>query len=166
MNTKNWKYCPRCGGKLKRDSKDAVRCQKCRAKYYSASAPGVAAIILDKENRVLLTKRAIDPGRGKWGIPGGFLNPGEHPVEGLKREIKEELEAEIEVEKFYDFEISESLYEPGKCVLSIYFFARLISESRPGDETNKIQYFAKDDIPWAEIAGPDDKKILEKLFKN
>lgn len=165
MNISDWQYCPRCGGKLKKDSKgDGFVCPDCDAKYYSASVPGVAAIILDEKNRVLLSKRSIDPVRGKWGLPGGFLNQGEQPIKGLKREIKEELGAEIEVEKFYDFEISESLYESEKYVLAIYFFARLISDPRPGDETSKIKYFAEEEIPWEEIAGEDDKRILGKLF--
>jgi ADP-ribose pyrophosphatase YjhB (NUDIX family) len=57
---------------------------------------GVGAVIF-KDNRVLLVKRAKEPGKGLWSLPGGALELGESLVDGLKREISEEVSIEIEV---------------------------------------------------------------------
>lgn len=58
---------------------------------------GVGGVVLDREGRVLLVKRAREPQRGRWSFPGGLLRLGETAEEGLRREIREETGLEVEV---------------------------------------------------------------------
>ena len=62
----------------------------------------VVAVIVDDENRVLLTKRNIPPFQGEWVMPGGKIDLGEPIVEALKREVWEEVGLEVEVGRLID----------------------------------------------------------------
>lgn len=89
-------YCPRCGGSHFRSyGIKANKCGDCGFVFYFNSAAAVAAIIKDSRNRVLLTKRAFEPGKGMLDLPGGFVDPLESAEEALKREILEELHLTI-----------------------------------------------------------------------
>src|SRR5207247_8513149 len=83
-----WKLCPRCGAGLELGIGRA-RCPACGSIYYANSAPAVEGV-LERDGKVLLTKRGIEPRRGYWDLPGGFLEEGEEPLEGLAREFREE----------------------------------------------------------------------------
>ena len=50
----------------------------------------MSVLVEDGEGRVLLARRAVEPDRGLWDCPGGFLEEGEHPLDGLRRELAEE----------------------------------------------------------------------------
>ncbi|MFH1490346.1 MAG: NUDIX domain-containing protein, partial [Pseudomonadota bacterium] len=67
-----------------------------KREYPESPIVGVGAVIF-KDNKVLLVKRAKEPGKGLWSLPGGALELGESLVDGLKREISEEVSIEIEV---------------------------------------------------------------------
>ncbi|MBQ3675937.1 MAG: NUDIX domain-containing protein [Bacteroidales bacterium] len=89
-------YCPRCGcEQFEPYGVKASKCGTCGFVFYYNAATAVAAIIRDSQNRVLLTKRAFDPGKGTLDLPGGFVDPLESAETALCREIKEELELEI-----------------------------------------------------------------------
>jgi 8-oxo-dGTP diphosphatase len=68
---------------------------------------GVGALIHDREGRVLLIKRRFEPNKGRWSVPGGLLETGETLVEAGRREVREELGVEIEVEEL--FQVSEEI---------------------------------------------------------
>ena len=89
----HWRFCPRCAGDLtrpRRASSAAVR-----EHYCANSIPGVQGI-LERDGRVLLARRANEPRRGHWDLPGGFLNETEDPIDGLRREFAEETGLEVE----------------------------------------------------------------------
>ena len=60
------------------------------------NAKRCASAVIVREGRVLLGRRAGEPGRGQWDIPGGFLNPWEHPADGAMREVREETGLEVQ----------------------------------------------------------------------
>jgi 8-oxo-dGTP diphosphatase len=68
---------------------------------------GVGALIHDKEGRVLLIKRRFEPNKGKWSLPGGLLETGETLEKAGRREVREELGVEIEVEEL--FQVSDEI---------------------------------------------------------
>src|SRR5437016_1076925 len=72
------------------ERKPRLVCEACQFVFYQNSKPCVGAIILER-GKVLLTKRAVEPFKAHWDIPGGFLEEGEAPEAGLKRELMEEL---------------------------------------------------------------------------
>jgi len=57
---------------------------------------GVASVVLDERGRVLLVRRLNDPGKGRWGLPGGLVELGESLAAALQRELQEECQIEVE----------------------------------------------------------------------
>src|SRR6266581_9199423 len=86
----------RSAARLSTRSKDRAECPACGYVGYANAAPGAEAVCFDEQGRVLLGLRAFDPGKGLWDLPGGFLHEDEHPLDGLRREIREETALEIE----------------------------------------------------------------------
>jgi NADH pyrophosphatase NudC (nudix superfamily) len=84
-------FCAKCGGRLAAQEIEEQRrlaCEACGFVHYLNPRPTVAALVLERDH-VLLVRRAVEPRRGCWDVPGGFLEVGEHPVVGLKRELRE-----------------------------------------------------------------------------
>ncbi len=90
------KYCLKCGSpEFIFDGSRSFKCQQCQFHFYINSSAAVAAVIVDKEGRILLTRRAFEPGKGMLDLPGGFVDPMETAEEAVVREIKEELNLNI-----------------------------------------------------------------------
>lgn len=111
-----FKFCPRCGGNLKAQKHDGQimpTCvnDKCGYIFWQSSSPTVAAVIVNDKRQVLLTKRAIDPDKGKLDLPGGFLQYGELPEEGMKREAFEEIGVEIKIKDIIGFVMDDYYYQ-------------------------------------------------------
>ena len=108
--------------------------------------------------RVLLVKRKIDPFKGSWAIPGGFVAEGESIEEAAKRELKEETGvSDVYLEQLYTF--GEPKRDPRGRLISIAYFAILPSE-RPilaGTDADIAQWFDADNVPPLAF---DHKKIL------
>ena len=138
-----WRFCPICGERIEKVD-DRVECRQCGYVGYANSVPGAEAVCFDEARRVLLGRRAFDPGEGLWDLPGGFLHENEHPVEALRREVREETSLEIEPLDFLGFWL-----EPydGRIVLCLAWTARAIGEPRPGDDLVELRWFESDDLP-------------------
>lgn len=95
-----FKFCPACGSEsieLRRGHE--FRCPGCGFTYYHNVATAVGAIIRHADS-ILCLVRAKDPGRGKIGLPGGFVDPGESAEEALKRECLEEASLRVDGLRF------------------------------------------------------------------
>ena len=84
-------------------------CRDCGFRFYINVAAAVAAIILDDEGRILLTRRAKEPAKDTWDLPGGFVDFGETAEEALKREVLEELN--LDLDTFAYFRTLPNVYE-------------------------------------------------------
>ncbi len=85
-------YCSQCGKKNQFGEIDGsirYHCPNCKTIHYQNPKP-TATLILPRENQILLVRRAFEPAKGSWSLPGGFLELGETLEEGAKRELKEE----------------------------------------------------------------------------
>jgi NADH pyrophosphatase NudC (nudix superfamily) len=95
-NIDRFKFCPSCGGNsLDPGSIKSFKCRKCGFEFFINCAAAAMAIILDDQNRVLVTVRAKEPGKGTLDLPGGFVEPDESIDDALVREVKEELNLDI-----------------------------------------------------------------------
>jgi ADP-ribose pyrophosphatase YjhB (NUDIX family) len=143
-----WQHCPRCAAALERDE-ECVRCPACGLRHYAASAPTVSAFLLDDEGRILLARRGVEPDKGQWDVPGGFLGEGEDPLDGLRRELREEAEIEIEVGDFVGvFADTYGYGDEERHVLNLVWEARIASgEPTPHDDVAELRWFARDSLP-------------------
>ena len=128
-----WRACPRCGTPLEHEER-AVRCPACGLEEYANPAPTVSALIRDEAGRILLARRAHDPGSGLWDLLGGFMDEGEEPLEALRRELREETGLELEPGDYLGG-IPDRYGEDGIWTVNLYWAARLGSgEPRPADD--------------------------------
>lgn len=100
---KAWKFCPRCGVAAAKTGQHPFICSECKFTHFFGPVSAVGAIATDPEGQVLLLIRAHDPGKGMYGLPGGFVDPGETAEEALQREVLEEVELEV---TSYDYLVS------------------------------------------------------------
>ncbi|MEZ6090940.1 MAG: NUDIX domain-containing protein [Pirellulaceae bacterium] len=91
----SFKFCPKCGDKAVKVGGNPFHCPSCGFTYHFGPAIAVGAIICDRTNRVLLIRRARNPGKGKWGLPGGFVDLGETAEAAVAREVEEEVRLSI-----------------------------------------------------------------------
>ena len=85
-------YCSKCGKENNFsfiDGEKRYHCKYCKSIHYQNPKP-TATLICPKKNEILLVQRAFSPGKGEWGLPGGFLELGETLEQGAKRELNEE----------------------------------------------------------------------------
>jgi ADP-ribose pyrophosphatase YjhB (NUDIX family) len=143
-----WRYCPRCGAALRAEP-NCVECDSCGFSQYASSQPTASAFVLDDEGRILLARRAYEPDVGKWDVPGGFLEEGEDPVQGLRRELREEAGIEIDLGDFVGVFTDTYGDSPDeKHVLNLVWEARIASGTpEPDDDVAELRWFPKDALP-------------------
>ncbi len=93
-------FCPRCGAKHDEVGQTPFRCTQCEFTQFFGPVAAVGGLIVDDQNRLLLVRRARDPGKGKWGLPGGFVDRGETIEQALRREVTEETNLQLASMKF------------------------------------------------------------------
>lgn len=153
-------YCPACGVPLTEQTIDRrLRrvCPGCGRVDWRNAKPCAGALIV-RNGKVLLVRRAIEPFRGYWDIPGGFCEVDEHPTETAIREVKEETGLEIELTGLLGLWMDD--YE-GSMSLNVYYLARPLSrEVRPADDADAAAWFAPDALP-GRIAFANGRLALE-----
>lgn len=88
-------YCSKCGTAAESTGVNPFQCTQCGFRYFFGPTVAVGAIVTDTDGRVLFLKRARDPGLGKLGLPGGFVDVGESVEEALVREVQEETNLNV-----------------------------------------------------------------------
>lgn len=104
MSRRLYQYCPQCAHALEdRPLEGKLRriCPSCGFIHFPD--PKVAVVgLIEAGDRVLLIRRAVDPARGQWALPGGYMDAGELPVAALRREVREEVGIDIDVGELLD----------------------------------------------------------------
>jgi ADP-ribose pyrophosphatase YjhB (NUDIX family) len=151
---RDWSHCPRCAATLVRsvpegDDEERLWCPACGLVLYENPAPTASAVVVDEHGRVLCTRRGIEPFRGMWDLPGGFIRPGEDGEAAARRELHEETGLEIATGRV--LAIVPDRYGPqGEPTLNVFYLARVIrGEARPASDVAEIGWFAAGELPPA-----------------
>lgn len=155
------RFCPECGGRTKKEipkGEDRERdvCVACGAIHYR-NPKMVVGCIIEHEGGILLCKRAIEPRRGYWTVPAGFLELGEGAMAGAERETLEEACARVRVTAPYaQFDI------PYIGQVYMMYRASFVEPTfAAGSESLDVRLVPPREIPWSEIAFPVIRYALE-----
>lgn len=166
--TEPYRFCPADGTELaaKGGESRGASCPTCGRSWYRSSAPAVGAAIVDGD-RVLVTVRGIEPEKGRFDLPGGFVEVEEHPRDALAREAWEELGVEVDVEES-PMLLAVHTYGPdGEYVLAIGFRVRIVSgEPSPADDVAGIRWVSKEEVDTLDFAWEHDRKIARLALEN
>ncbi len=153
MQDRPYNFCPTCGGGLalrsiKAGEPDRLVCQRCGFVFYLDPKVAVGTIIVDEQQHIVLVRRAIEPGYGKWVFPGGYVDRGEDVKTAAVREAREEAGLEVRL----DHLINVYSY-PGRAPVIIVYAATLIGGCLAcDDEGLEARFFAPHEIPWDDLA--------------
>jgi mutator protein MutT len=148
-----WKHCPICATAITPES-GQVECPECGFVTYAHSMPTASAVVDDGDGRVLLSRRALDPFAGKWDVPGGFLEEGEHPVDCVRRELREEAGIGLLDVRLLGIWMDRYEYK-GRLVatLNIYYAARAGDGAlEPADDVAELRWFSPEQVPADKLA--------------
>jgi 8-oxo-dGTP diphosphatase len=145
------RFCSACGAEL--PSPPPVTCASCGTNHWRNALPGANGIVVEG-GRVLLTRRAHSPWNGMWCSPGGFCEIGEHPVETVVREAREETGLHVEVGDYLGTWVdvyADDMSDPDAEVINVsYYTATLASDDSPRPdpaEVSEIAWFEWDELP-------------------
>jgi 8-oxo-dGTP diphosphatase len=165
MNPPDYRFCPRCAGKLenrvlKKGDPDRLVCEACGFVFYLGPKL-VAGAIVELDGEIVLIQRAIEPGYGRWTFPGGFVERGEVAEAAAARETLEETGLEVEATGIV------GLYTYEDQVPAIVVFAAEATggEPEPLDETLDVRAFPREGLPWAEMAFPSTEHALKDYLR-
>ena len=145
-------FCSSCGSPLPEEP--PTTCPACGTEHWRNAKPCGGAL-LTHERRLLLVRRAIEPWRGLWDIPGGFCDEREHPRDAAERELFEETGVRGRAGGLVGIWLDD--YAGGQVTLNIYYEVEPVGEPRPAGhsaEVDGIGWFGPDELPLGEISFP------------
>lgn len=155
-----YRFCPVCGGRLRSvvlKSAEPARlvCSACHFVFYLD--PKVAACsVVELDHRIVLVQRGIDPQKGKWVIPGGFVDRGEEVKAAALRETEEECGIKTRIRDLL------GIYSyPGRLVVVVVYLAEHLSgDVVARDECTAVRLVLPEEIPWSDLAFPSTVDAL------
>lgn len=153
-NSSPFRFCPICAGRLEdrieyeEEGRAYPTCAGCGFIFYQSSKPTASALI-ERDGRLLLLRRRQAPYHGWWDTPGGFLEPGEPPEEGMRREVREETGLEVAPRELLGIFMDVYRHGPAPTpTLNLFYRADVIGgQERGSHETTAPRWFAPDELP-------------------
>ena len=158
-------YCSDCGQTVSRKTPEGDTharwvCDGCDTIHYQNPLV-VVGCVPERDGKILLCKRAIEPRYGYWTVPAGFMELRESTATGAARETLEEACAEVEIGHLFAVV---DVVDAGQ--VHLFYTARLLGEFAAGDESLEVALFSEDDVPWDDIAFHSGRYALKKYFED
>jgi mutator protein MutT len=160
-----YRFCPRCGGSLevrtlKPTEPDRLVCMSCGFVFYIDPKVAVGTIIRTEADKIVLVRRAIDPGYGKWVFPGGYVDRGETLMAAAVREAREECGLQVHLDGLVN------IYSyPGRAPIIIVYAATAIGGALcVDDECLETAEFDSSSIPWDNLAFRSTNEALRDFL--
>ncbi len=165
-----FKQCPSCGSQdFTFPNNVRFHCNQCDFTYYHNIAAAVA-VVFTYEDEILFTVRNAEPDKGKWDLPGGFIDPGENAEEAACRELNEELGLELEVDNMRYITTSPNNYlyknVPYR-TMDIFYQCSLSSKElviKAKDEIKDLVWVKRSEIDLEKIGFVSIKKVIKEYF--
>lgn len=156
-------FCPYCGLRLTEkfvENRNRLFCSGCNHPIYENPTPAACLVVTDDEGRILLVQRSVEPHKGSWCLPGGFMELDESPEDAALRELYEETGLRGRIHSLIGVRSNPSrLYGT---VLLVGYRVKAVSGSLiPGDDASDARYFHPDSLP--EIAFENHLKFIQDL---
>jgi ADP-ribose pyrophosphatase YjhB (NUDIX family) len=155
------RFCPRCGSgdDTTVDFPRSITCAACGYAAFYNPKPVACAIVGDRDDRLILMRRATEPRRGAWTLPGGFVDLGEAVEDAAQREIEEEVGVKADIHRLV------GVYsKPTEHTVKVVYAATTEGTPRITDEALEVRAFDPMDIPWQELAFWSDAQALRDFL--
>lgn len=163
--TPAFRFCPMCGGtlevkRLRPTEPERPVCGRCGFIVYLDPKIAVGTIIADGESGIVLVRRAIEPGYGKWVFPGGYVDRGEDVLDAAVREAREESGLEVRLQGLVN------IYSyPRHTPIVIVYAASITGGALCVDEEClEARVFAREEIPWDELAFRTTQEAIRDYY--
>ncbi len=159
------KFCSSCGGTVslrvpKDDNRERHICDDCGVVHYRNPLI-VVGCVAERDGKILLCKRAIEPRYGYWTVPAGFMELGETAAGGAARETLEEALASVELGHLFAMV---DVVDAGQ--VHLFFTGKLVGDFGAGEESLESAMFSQGEIPWDDIAFQSGTFALKKYFED
>jgi ADP-ribose pyrophosphatase YjhB (NUDIX family) len=159
-------YCTQCRSDLNQMSGFKL-CPNCNKRYYFNPKPTVGLLVYNDSKELLLTKRAVDPYKDWWDLPGGFVEDGENFEQAASRELEEETGLRV-LDWTYagsvveDYEYNDELHR----VLAVVFTGNVPNGAivTVADDVNDYRFISIGDIDFEKIAFDNQRIFMKKLL--
>ncbi|MEA3488994.1 MAG: NUDIX hydrolase [Candidatus Omnitrophota bacterium] len=162
----DYKYCPMCGSRLEWDfieERDRQVCKSCGWINYLNPTPVVSCLVKNGKGELLLIRRGIEPCKGSWALPGGFIELNESLQEAGSRELREETGLSGKAGHLVGMEMQESRMYGTILTIGVEF-AIESEDVSAGDDAAEARFFPGEELP--EIPFSSQRKLVEEFLKS
>lgn len=159
--THAFRFCPRCGGELgrrviKAGEPERLVCARCGFVFYLDPKVAVGTIVRTRADRLVLVRRAIEPGYGKWVFPGGYVDRGEALHAAAVREAREECGLDVRLDGLVNI----YSYAGRTPVIVVYAATTIGGTLTIDDECLEAAEFSPGELPWDDLAFRSTREAL------
>ena len=162
-----YRFCPSCAGALegrtlKPGDPERLVCAACGFVFYLDPKVAVGTIIRTDGDRVVLVRRAIEPGYGLWVFPGGYVDRGEQVLEAAVREAREESGLDVRIDGLVNI----YSYRGTTPIIIVYAATAIGGELCTDEECLEAGLFSQHEIPWDALAFRSTQEGLADYFRS